>query len=101
MSKDKLKDKPGKVLKRVIKLDFPIEWGEEGAVTEIELKRPKGKHIKGLTKDIGFDDILKIASKVSGYAPSFFDEMDASDCIKVSEVIGDFLDSGQEIGRTA
>lgn len=84
-----------------VTLAYPIEWGEEGLVDAIELKRPKGKHLKGLGKDVGMGDIFKIASKVSGYTPAFFDEMDAADCLKISEVIGDFLDSGPKTGKTA
>lgn len=100
-SKSNDKPKAKKSLSRIIKLDYPIEYGEEGLVSEIELKRPKGKHLKGLTKDVGYNDIIKIASKVSGYPPSFFDEMDAADCTEVSEAIGDFLDNGRGTGRTA
>jgi len=88
-----------------IELLYPNDvkaFAEEGTdLTHIELKRPKGKHIKGLTKDVGMTDIFKIAGKVSGYTTAFFDELDAADCLQVSEVIGDFLDGGQETGRTA
>lgn len=97
MSKASTKPRPSKI----IKLLYPIEWDEEGEVTEIELKRPKGKHIKHLGKDVSMKEIFDIASKVSGYTPAFFDELDAADCLQVSEVIGDFLDSGPKTGKTA
>ena len=84
-----------------IELEYPIEWGEEGLVKSIELKRPKGKHIKKINKDIGMEQMFDIASKISGYTPAFFDELDAVDCLKVTEAIGDFLDSGRETGKTA
>ncbi len=84
-----------------VPLDFPIEWGEEGLVTEIILKRLKGKHIKSMGKDAIMGDMFKMAGKVCGYSPAFFDEMDATDCMKVTEVIGDFLEGGQKTGRTA
>ncbi len=83
-----------------VKLEYPIDWGEEGLVKEIELKRPKGKHIKNFNKDIGMTQLFQVASKVSGYPPSFFDEMDAVDCLQVTEVIGDFLDTGPRTGKT-
>ena len=87
----------------IIKLDYPLEWATEDGkqeVTEVEFRRPKGKDIKGIGKDVSLDDILKIAAKVSKFSPRFFDELDAVDCMKVSEVIGDFLDNGQPTGRT-
>lgn len=83
-----------------VQLKYPIEWGQEGLVKEVELKRPKGKHIKGLSKDIAMGDLFQIAAKVSGYTPAFFDELDAVDCLKISEVIGGFLEAGPETGRT-
>lgn len=82
------------------KLQYPIDWGEEGFVTEIEFKRPKGKHIKSIGKNASMDDIFRIAGKISGYTPAFFDELDAADCVEISEIIGDFLDGGRGTGRT-
>lgn len=97
MSKEKKPEKP-KTVK--VEFDYPIEWGEEGLVKSIELKRPKGKHIKNLSRDIALKHLLEIAGKVSGRTPAFFDELDAGDCFKVSEVIGDFLDTGRETSTT-
>ena len=45
-------------------------------------------------------DIFQIASSVSGYTPKFFDELDVADALRVSEVIGDFLDTGAGTGKT-
>lgn len=84
-----------------IDLDYPVEWGEEGLVRSIELKRPKGKHIKNINRDVGIAQLLEIASKISGYTPAFFDELDAVDCLKVTEAIGDFLERGLKTGKTA
>jgi hypothetical protein len=97
MSNKKIK-KPASI---TVKLDYPIEWGGEGLVESIELSRPKGKHIKGINRDVGMKQLLEIASKISGKTPGFFDELDAIDCLKVTEVIGDFLDTGRETGKTA
>ncbi len=95
------KTKPREV---TVKLDWPFEWsGENGKeeITEVKLSRPKGKHLKGIGKDVGMSDMFRIASKISGYTPAFYEEMDAADCMKITEVIGDFLDNGQETGKTA
>lgn len=86
-----------------VSLTYPIEWATDqgkSEVKEVEFRRPKGKDIKGLGKDVTFEDLMRIASKISEFSPRFFDELDAVDCMKISEVIGDFLDSGQETGRT-
>lgn len=87
-----------------VKLKYPFEWsGENGkeVIDSVTLFRPRGKHIKNIGKDVNMSELLKIASKISGFTPAFFDEMDAVDCIKITEVIGDFLDVGQGIGETA
>lgn len=88
-----------------MKLEYPFEWakngsGEKAMIEEIEFSRPKGKHIKGIGKDVSLSDLFRIAGKVSGYTPGFFDEMDVKDCMKVTDIISDFLDDGQETGRT-
>lgn len=88
----------------VVKLEYPIEWATENGkeeITEVSLRRPRGKDIKGIGKDVSLDDILKVAAKVSSFTPRFFDELDAVDCMRISEVIGDFLDSGPQTGKTS
>lgn len=96
MSKEKKSTEP-----TVIELEYPIEWGKDKEpVSEITLKRPKGKHIKNLDGNVNMAQLLGIASKVSGRPPVFFDEMDAADVVKVTEAIGDFLESGPKTGET-
>lgn len=84
---------------KVYKLQEPVEFGKR-TVAEITLKRPKGKHLKDLGKDAKLGDIMSIAPKISGEPQEIFDEMDGADYLAVSEVIGDFLDNGQETGKT-
>ena len=81
-------------------LRHPFTWDEK-EYTEIEMQRPKGKHIKKLGADPRLEDLLDVASKCSGIVPKVFDEMDAEDCLGIGGVIGDFLASGQEIGKTS
>lgn len=96
------KQKNLKAASVTIELDFPIQWEkDEPAVDKIILKRPKGKHLRNLGKDIVMHDLLQIASKISGHTPKFFDEMDGTDVMKVTEAVGDFLDGGRETGETA
>lgn len=88
-----------------IKLEYPLEWpGENGKemISEIEFRRPKGRDIKDLGKDVSMDDIIKIAVKINtkGFTPHFFDGLDGVDYLNVTEVIGDFLDSGAQTGKS-
>ena len=103
-----MSDKISKKSKTItIDLDFPFEWeGDNGEelIKSVELSRPKGKHLKNIGKEVSMHDLFKIAAKIATakyVTPAFFDEMDASDCMKVVEVIGDFLDGGRGIGETA
>jgi len=83
---------------KTIKLEYPISWGEE-TISEIEIKRPKGKHMRKLGGNVTMDEMLEIAQKCSAQPKSVFDEMDGQDVLKVAEVIGDFLGSGQKTGE--
>ena len=82
----------------VIVLDYPIKYGEE-TVREVGLKRPKAKHLKNIVGKTEPEQAFNLAVKLSGRPPSFFDEMDGSDFIKVAEVIGDFLGNGRKVGE--
>jgi hypothetical protein len=80
-------------------LKFPVTaLGQEW--TRIELSRPKGKHLKAISVPPTMTDILSIASKTSGVHPTVFDEMDATDCIAVGEIVAGFLASGQGTGES-
>ncbi len=80
-----------------LKLRYPVEFNGE-TISEIELKRPKGKHLKVLPANPTTKDLLVLAAKLSGYPTQVFDEMDAVDVIAVSEAIANFLERGQETG---
>ncbi len=100
MSDNKVSPKATEI---TIKLQYPFLFGTT-EVTEITLGRPKGKHLKSLGKDVGMHDLFQIAAKIAKedfVTPALFDEMDAADCMTVTEVIGDFLDSGRETGEDA
>lgn len=89
-----------------IKLEWPFKWKTSEGEREIEqitLGRPKGKHLKGITKDVGMFEMFQIAAKIAKedfITPAFFEEMDAADCMTVTEAIGDFLDNGRGTGPT-
>ena len=101
--KPKSNVRPGAI---TVKLDYPFEYetgdGKE-MISEVVLNRPKGKHLKSITKDLSLSVLFGIAAKVAAanyITPSFFDEMDAQDCMSITEVIGDFLEPGQKTGET-
>lgn len=85
----------------LVKLYVPVKWDDDEPVSELEIKRPKGKHLKFLKGSPTFFDLMQIASKTSGYTPKFFDELDGADLVNITGVIGDFLDTGPKTGRTA
>lgn len=74
-----------------VKLFEPIEHGSE-TITELVLKRPKAKHVKGLNlKDMRIADILQVASKLSGTSMSALDELSTEDMNRVVEAVGELL----------
>lgn len=84
---------------RIFTLSEPIEYNGE-MVARIEMKEPRGKHIKKLDlRNLDMEQLLLVASKVSGMPPKFFDEITASDCIEIAEVISDFLEGGRSTGK--
>lgn len=80
-----------------LKLKYPVTFNDE-TITEIELRRPKGRDIKILPTNPTTEHLLRLASKLSGQVSGVFDEMDAVDVMTVSEAIAGFLDRGQETG---
>jgi len=75
----------------IIKLDFPVEYAGE-VYSELKMGRPKGKHLKGMKfTDMGYNDMAKVASKVSRVSTAVFDEMDSKDLNKVWDFLGEHL----------
>jgi len=95
-SKKKKAQKPKSI---TITLSEPIAWGDD-KISEIVLCRPKGKHLSGLSTQPTLKDLIGIAQKCSEHPMAVFNDMDADDYMAVCEAVGDFLDSGQEIGKS-
>lgn len=81
-----------------IKLNTPIQNGTE-TIAELEMKRPKAKHFRGMPAKIGMDEMLDLAARSCGQPPSVIDELEADDMMRVLEVVGDFLESTRRIGK--
>jgi hypothetical protein len=82
----------------VVKLDYPLSWGEE-SISEITFHPPKAADIEHLGKDVTMKDIFLVASKCSKLELPKIRELDASDATKVADVISDFLGAGRETGE--
>ncbi len=94
MAEDKDDEKQAKAKSRkkpaTIKLIEPVEWGEE-TIKEITLKPIRGKHLRRLPSSPTLNDILTIASKVSGVSSAVFDEMCSEDVTRIAEAVGELL----------
>jgi hypothetical protein len=88
-----------KVTEKKVVLQYPFTFGETEEVTEIILKRPKGKHLRKLPMEPQTGDLMDLAAKLCDRPPSFMDELDALDVIAVAEVVQGFLENGQKTGR--
>jgi hypothetical protein len=74
----------------IIKLDTPVQGnGEE--LTELKLRRPKGKDYRTLTSVTPFGMALELAGKLAEVPPSTIDALDADDVKKVVEAVSPFL----------
>lgn len=81
-------------------LQTPIEHNSE-TITRLEFQPPRGKHIKKLNlQNLDIDELLKVAAKLSGHTPKLFDELFAADVMAISEIIGNFLESGLSTGKS-
>jgi len=82
-----LKPKKGPV---TVKLVEPIEFGTE-TISQITLQPIRGKHLRILPTQPTLNDILKLASKISGVSSAVFDEMCSEDVVRVSEAVGELF----------
>lgn len=86
-------------MSKIVKLKYPYKYGQE-EITEITLRRPKGKDLRKLPAAMDTGDILNLAAALSGHAPSVIDEMDAEDVVEVIEAVSDFLPGSRPTGKS-
>lgn len=79
-------------------LATPIQHGTE-TIKEFDLRRLKAKDFRSLPAELGFDDMLTLASASAAQPPSVIDELDAEDMTKLMEVVGSFLGSSLKTGK--
>jgi len=82
-----------------VPLYYPIQDLEKNVVESITMKRVKVKHLKGVGEGFDIQMLLYIAGKVSGYEEKVMDEVDGADALRISKVVGDFLESIPGIGN--
>lgn len=77
-----------------IQLQHPVEYAEE-RVSEVTVRRPKGKDLKGL-KNVAnsMDDQLRLVARLIGKPDSFVGELDMVDLNAIMQKVSDFLPDG-------
>lgn len=80
-----------------IKLTTPIQYGTE-TISELELRAPKAKDMRGLPLNMDMDSMLMLASRCAAQPPSVIDELEFDDLTAVMEAIGSFLGRGRQTG---
>ena len=83
----------------VVKLKYPVKWGQE-TIDSIKFdRRLKAKDMKGIpASHIQFEHMIKLLAKLTGIAETMLDEIDGEDIMAVMEVVQGFLPSGPVIG---
>jgi hypothetical protein len=80
-----------------VTLVYPIT-GPDGEISQVTLRRAKGKDIRSLRGASDSDRALNMVSQLSGIAPPFIDEMDGEDVAVLNREVGRFLGNSPETG---
>lgn len=82
-----------------VKLELvePIQFGSE-RITELEIRRPKGKDIRALKGDSSMGDTLDLLGKLCGQPKAVIDELDVVDVQRAGEIVAGFYESGPKTG---
>lgn len=80
------------------KLKHPIEFGKE-TIEELEIKRVKAKHLRGLPLNPGFDDMLGLLQAVTGRPKIVIDDLDIEDVTPLMEMLGEMMGNSHPSGE--
>lgn len=84
-------------------LQYPVTFGSD-IVTELEIRRPKAKDIRGLkastTGEFEFNELLKIVANITDQPDPLIGELDIDDTMALVEKVSSFLAGGQETGKS-
>lgn len=79
-----------------LKLQFPVEW-QGAAVTELTVRRPKGKDLRWLPKgETGIEEMYPLLALLAGIEEGLIDEMDAADVAALNRLVNGFLNPAAE-----
>lgn len=80
-----------------ITLKDPVQHGSE-TITELELRAPKAKDMRGMPLQLDWDSMLTLASRCAAQPPSVINELSFADLTQVAEAIGNFIGAGPLTG---
>lgn len=78
---------------KVVKLRHPVEFGNDGTITELTFRRGTFGDVKGikLGEAIPLEHIMLLASRLCGRAIGLIERLDSEDAGEVSEIAMLFL----------
>ena len=80
-----------------VNLSKPISFGTE-SITKLELREPVAGDLRGMPLNMGMDEMLALAGKLSAQPDSVINQLSIPDMAKVMEVVGDFLQGSPATG---
>lgn len=89
----------------IYELKYPIKVVDGIDIPSVEIKRPKGKHLKKLPmvalegSDIPLEILYPFLGKWLNLSLNILDEMDGEDLFHILEVLEPFLPSSPETGK--
>ena len=82
---------------------YPIEWGKDETITQIEInRRLKAKDLKNLpaSNAMKMEHMIQLVAKITAKPVALIEELDSVDLIALTEVVTSFLPAGQETGES-
>ncbi len=80
-----------------LKLKRPIQNGTE-TIGELIIREPVAKDIRTMKIPPTTDDMLTLGGKLCGHPPSVIDQLKIADTTALLDVVGNFMNDGQETG---
>jgi hypothetical protein len=79
---------------KTLELTCPVEFANE-VVSKLTLRSPRGKDLRSIKlasfADMSLGEALDIGGRLCGKPPEFMDLLDATDVMKVTSAVFDFL----------
>lgn len=97
--------------KIIVKLKYPIVWGDGNIIDQLEFGRIKAKHLKAMPKEmmtaaaegddinITAEEMLPIIAALANLTKEQAEEIDLEDLPEISEKIASFFEQYQGIGQ--